>query len=199
VIHGLPEAALHELRERFPRCLIPELISRIAAFEFGREPHVCWASTTYLARQIGRSKRQTFRYFARMKEEGVLHRRIGRREYSELPDKAQRPVLLHLHGYALTGFLGWLAPFVAQARAQLAERRKAKERRKERSRQNRDAKKRAARIEHERELAERFPALAKRAARASADGPTVPHTREVAEAPSAHAIPPPRAPARGPP
>lgn len=159
--HGLPDETIEQLRAAFPRSAIPELISRIAAFE-----QVCWASASYLGRQIGRHPRTIFRYFARLRREGVLHRRYGDRAFDAIPAVAKKPYVLHAQGYALTGFGGWLEPVVRQGLARLeghrrrANRARAKERKEERRRQRR----REASVRRDQAgYDQRFPALAKKA------------------------------------
>jgi hypothetical protein len=155
VIVGLPDATIAELRARFPRVSVAELVSRIAAF-----PRECFASAAYLASQIGKSPRTVFRYFRILKDEGVLVRHRGDRD--RLPKDATQPLPLRAHGYALTGFVGWLAPVVAQGRAQIRDRWGAKQRKR---REAKEAKRRQRRIEQERAHAEfsaQFPAIAKR-------------------------------------
>jgi hypothetical protein len=155
VIVGLPDSTIAELRARFPRVSIADLISRIAAF-----PRECFASAAYLASQIGKSPRTVFRYFRTMKDEGVIVRHRGDRD--RLPQDATQPLPLRAHGYALTQFQGWLAPMVAQGRALIRDRYGAK---RKKQREAKEAKRRQKRMEAERAHAEfeaQYPELAKR-------------------------------------
>lgn len=163
MIVGLPDETIAELRARFPRVAIAELVSRIAAF-----PRECFASVAYLASQIGKSPRTVFRYFRTMKDEGVIVRHRGDRD--KLPRDATQPLPLRAHGYALTGFTGWLAPMVAQGRALIRDRYGAK---RAKARERKAAQRAAKRAEQARNHAEweaQYPVLAKRA-KASTDSP----------------------------
>lgn len=155
---------------------IAELISRIAAFEKD-----CWASAAYLAEQIGRSSRTVFRYFATLRDEGVIQRRWGSRELEGMPEGARYPGPLRQHGYKLTGFTGWLGPIVSDGihhrkhRMTEAERRQAaRERKREQHRQRREELERKRRAREKAELANQFPDLAARAAKPMHDRPAPP-------------------------
>jgi hypothetical protein len=156
VAFGLPDEVISELRSDFPRRQIPELIATIAAI-----PRDCFASAAYLGSQIGRSARTVFRYFAELKAQGILVRRQGSRE--QFPADAAYPFKLRAHGYKLTGFVGWLAPFVAQGIAKRKARTESKQERKRRAREAREAQQRERRQRKAPEFATMFPDVAARA------------------------------------
>lgn len=162
MIAGIDHETIALLRERFPRLQLPELISRIAAF-----PNQCWAGTAYLAEQIGRSQRTIFRYYRKLREQGVLRRVWGSRELEQMPAGAEHPEKLRSHGYKLTGFTGWLEPIVSQGIERRrrgmteAERRQAQRERKRQEHRERRRKAERERRERERTRLEvEFPALA---------------------------------------
>lgn len=160
MIDGLPDEVVRELRERFPRTQIAELVSRIAAF-----PRECFASAAYLAAEIGRSSRTVFRYFARGSAEGWLERRWGSRELHQMPKDSQPGLRLALraHGYKLTGFGGWLAPEVARGRSIVADRKRHKRAKAHRKREAEQRERRAQAARANAEWSEQFPAIAKQA------------------------------------
>lgn len=198
MIGGLLDDALHELRELFPRSAIPELIDRIAGFK-----HEVFASTTYFAEQIGRSRRQVFRYWRRLKEEGILVRTPGQRAYDAMPrgSTPKGQPKLHCQGYRLTSFIGPFAGWIMQHQSRRKERYERKEASKERKRQARADKRARESLEHEAWAAERYPHLAAKAAKAT-NRPAAPpaHSAQVESAPSeyqsARSV---RAPERAPP
>lgn len=176
MIHGLGHDTISLLRQRFPRLLIPELISRIAAFE-----RDCWAGSAYLAEQIGRSVRTVFRYFAILRDEGVLKRVWGSRELEAMPEGAQHPGKLRKQGYKLTGFTGWLGPLVSdgiqrrrEGMTEAERRQAARERKREQHRQRRAENERKRREHEKKRLEDQFPELAARASKPRPERPERP-------------------------
>lgn len=165
MLSGIPHEMMPSLRQQYPRCRLPELIDRVAAFY--RNDRDCFASAAYLAKEIGVSKRTVFRYFARLKADGVLTRIPGRRR--EPPDYAKRKWALKMHGFAWTHLRGALASFAYQGISLL----RSFENRKEKARRAKDERQREQRQmhaqTHQRWLADEhakfrseFPALAAR-------------------------------------
>lgn len=139
MINGLTHEGICELRKLFPRLLIAELVSRIAAFE-----NVCWAGAAYLGGQIGRSSRTVFRYYRILVDAGILQRRWGPRDPKDMHPDIEEPDPLHRRGYKLTGFVGWLNGFVAGNRRTVvtnweAKRARDKERRRQKQAERRQA------------------------------------------------------------
>lgn len=157
---GLLHDAVAELRESFPGTQIPALVARIAAF-----PDECFASTQYLADEIGRSKRQVFRYFRQMKDQGVIDRVPGSRDPRNMPARAERPWALRAHGFARTRFTGWLASYVVRKRGERLDKATGRERARQRKADARAERRARERREHEAWYREHFPELAKRADR----------------------------------
>lgn len=165
MLNGLPQERIRELRALFPGKLIAEMIGRIAAFEKS-----CFAGTAYLADEIGRSQRTVFRYFREMREAGILKRVWGSRELEHMPEGAQYPGKLRQFGYKLTGFTGWLGPFVAQGQHERRHRmteherhEQARERKRQAARERRAEQERRRKNRERARLADEFPELAKRA------------------------------------
>jgi hypothetical protein len=160
-VTGLLHDAVVELRESFPRTQIAALVARMAAFPDAD----CWASTSYLARQIGRSTRQVFRYFRQLKDAGLLDRVPGSRDPHTFPERAERPWALRAHGYSRTVLRGWLGPWVHQRRQVKRDRDGDRERSRQRKADAKAERVARKRREHEQWYRERFPELAKRADR----------------------------------
>lgn len=157
MIHGLTHETIVSLRHHFPGLLVPELISRMAAFR------VCFASASYLAEQIGRSPRTVFRYFRLLAEQNILKRVWGSREFDRMPDQATNRWPLRIHGYKLSGFTGWLTGVVSGGIQVRTERHQQKQ---ARDRERKDEKRRARRSQQAQARADfsaQFPELAARA------------------------------------
>jgi hypothetical protein len=142
-------ASLQELRDQlFPRTQVAALVSTLSDF---RE---CFASVAWMAEQIGRSPRQVFRYLRWLKEQGLVDRVPGSRDWDVMPKDADRPEALRAHGFARTHFRGWLASFVAQHRSIANEWRERRDRKRDKSRERRDRVQRERLREQSREAAQ---------------------------------------------
>lgn len=152
--------AVPALRAKYPRKPMAELVSRIAGF-----PEVCWASASYLGREIGRSARTVFRLLAELRADGVLQRRTGDRYSFPNRTTPAGQIKLHHQGYALRGFTGWLAPLVHQGRSLQEARKSAKQKASERNWEERQRRKRAEKKAAHDEYNELYPELAQRFAK----------------------------------
>lgn len=144
----LQESLLQLRGQLFPRTQCAALVSLLS--DFGE----CFASVSWMAGQIGRSPRQTFRYLRWLKDQGLVDRVPGSRDFDAMPKAADKPEVLRAHGFARTFFRGWLASFVAQHKSIRNEWRERRDRKRDKSRERREAQQREKRRELDRHAEE---------------------------------------------